>query len=203
MLPFEERVDPIEFNFQNEGNVVYYPNFLKFDEATELFNSLKLNTEWYQPEVKVYGKVYPVPRLVAWYGDVEYGYSSFKHKPLTYPQNLEYIQKKIEALTGSKFNGVLLNYYRSGNDKMGWHSDNEKELGSKPVIASLNIGITRRFDFRKKNDPRSKMSIELENGSLLIMKGNFQTFWEHQIPIQKRVQGERINLTFRLIHSAE
>ena len=203
MLPFEERFEPIEFDFQNEGRVIYFPNFLKLEEANELFNVLKSKTEWHQPEVKVYGKVYPVPRLVAWYGNVEYGYSSFKHQPLTFPEFLLKVKERIKTLSDSDFNGVLLNYYRSGNDKMGWHSDNEKELGDNPIIASLNLGVSRRFDFRKKNESKSKISLELENGSLLIMKGNFQSFWEHQVPAQKKVRGERINLTFRLIYSIE
>lgn len=202
MILFDEFNTPQHYHL-TDGELIYYPNFLDESLTFQLFDELKNNTNWEQPEVKVYGKIYPTPRLVAWFGSEEYGYSNWKHKTNSYPDLLLTIQTEIEKVSNSKFNGVLVNYYRNGNDKMGWHADDEKELGTNPVIASLNLGSKRRFDLKHKTDYSKKFSIELENGSLLLMKGKTQHHWLHQIPTQKRVEGERINLTFRKIYSAE
>lgn len=176
--------------------------FIESHHSKTLFDKLKSNIHWKQPNVKVFGKIYPTPRLVAWYGDtgIRYKYSGLVHKAETWNTELYSLKKDLNLLIPeSNFNSVLLNYYRNGDDKMGWHADNEKELGLRPVIASLNIGATRRFDLRQKNDKNQKQSIYLENGDLLIMADETQEYWHHQVPKEKKVQCERINLTFRKI----
>ncbi len=202
MILFEEYNDPIIHSL-TDGDIEYYPNFLNSEEAFLFLNELKDRVEWEQPQIKVFGKNHLTPRLVAWFGKEDYGYSNYKHKAQQSLEALNQIQFRIEQQINAKFNGVLVNFYRNGSDRMGWHSDDEKELGENPVIASLNIGATRRFDFKHKVDKSKKFSIELENGSLLVMKGTIQYNWLHQLPAQKKIAGERINLTFRKIYSAE
>jgi alkylated DNA repair dioxygenase AlkB len=180
----------------------YHENIFDAQSHIALFDSLKHDITWKQDHIKLFGKVHPTPRLVAWYGDPHctYTYSGVVNTPLEWTPTLLTIKDRIEQLLyPAKFNCVLLNFYRDGHDKMGWHSDDEKELGPNPNIASVSFGATRRFDFKHKTDPNNKFSLELHSGSVLLMQGDMQHHWLHQLPAQKRILTPRINLTFRFI----
>lgn len=193
----------VSFPVEN-GEVLLMENFLSLSEAILLIQKLKTSIEWRQESIKMYGKVYPVPRETAWYGEEgrNYAYSGIMCNPLPWTHELFELKNRIEALLPlDQFNSVLLNRYRNGNDKVSWHSDDEKELGVNPTIASISLGVTRRFDLRHKIDKSNTLKLNLSSGSLLIMKGELQHFWEHQVPQQKLILDERINLTFRRIHA--
>ena len=184
-----------------ENLLEYYPRFVARTDSIELLSKLVKEVPWKQPTIQMYGKVLLTPRLTAWFGDSEksYQFSGTKFDPIPWTKELMLLKEKIESTTGISFNSVLLNYYRNGNDSVAWHSDNERELGKDPNIASLSIGQPRRFEFRHKDDHSRKYGLTLENGSLLIMKGDLQHQWEHRIPKSKKETAARINLTFRTI----
>lgn len=150
----------------------------------------------------MYGKPVKVPRLVCWYGDdnVEYRYSGVNHVSLPWTDELFQLKMRIVKYTENPFNSVLGNFYRNEKDSMGWHSDNEKELGSTPCIASISLGEERLFKIRNKKTGEV-LGENLANGSLLIMSGNFQNDWQHSVPKEKTIRDPRINLTFRQIYS--
>jgi len=190
-----------KFNLK-DGEVWLMRNFMSADKAALYYEALLKNTNWRQEEIKMYGKVYPVPRLTAWYGgkQIDYKYSGIFCTAESWTKDLMDIKKVIEHfLPSEKFNSVLLNLYRDGNDKVGWHADDEPELGINPTIASVTLGAIRRFDLKHKTDATKKLQIELSPGSLLVMKGALQHHWLHQIPAQKKIKEQRINLTFRTI----
>ncbi|MBX9764886.1 MAG: alpha-ketoglutarate-dependent dioxygenase AlkB [Pseudomonadaceae bacterium] len=169
--------------------------------ADQWLEQLTQQTPWQQPQVRIYGRHVAVPRLVAWYGDAEasYRYSGLTHQPLPWTPLLAQIRAQVEQAAGQPLNGVLLNYYRDGQDSMGWHSDDEAELGANPLIASLNLGGTRRFDLRRKGHNRIEHSLHLQHGSLLVMRGPTQHHWQHQVAKTRTPCAPRLNLTFRLI----
>jgi len=179
----------------------YYPSAFTSPESNELFIRLTESINWRQESIFIYGRKVLTPRLTAWYGDpgAVYKYSGVAFDPLPWTEELLLIKSKAEALAGTQFNSVLLNLYRDGNDSMGWHSDDEPELGRDPVIASVNFGEARRFDLRLKADHKQKQHILLEDGSVLVMKGDLQHHWQHQVAKSARVINPRINLTFRMI----
>jgi len=179
----------------------YYPSFLNEKQSNDLLRSLVNEVPWVQKTIQMYGKQLLTPRLTAWYGDKgkAYRFSGTKFDPLPWTDELFGLKQKVEEFTEFFFNSVLLNYYRDGNDSVAWHSDNEQELGVDPGIVSISLGQPRQFDFRHKTDHSGKYSLRLENGSLLIMKGDLQHHWEHRIPKSGKDTGERINLTFRTI----
>jgi len=186
---------------ERDGLLDYRPDFFSLDESVTFFGSLKNTIDWKQETLQIYGKKIKTPRLTAWYGDknVAYKYSGVTFYALPWTPDLSEIKAKIELLAGEVFNSVLLNLYRDGKDSMSWHSDDEPELGKNPVIASVNFGEVRRFDFRNKKNPSQKHIINLGNGSLLIMKGDIQHNWQHQVAKTAKIKGARINLTFRKI----
>jgi alkylated DNA repair dioxygenase AlkB len=184
-----------------DATVVYYPNFISVKYASEVFQKLLKETAWREDTIKIYGKVYKQPRLTALYGEEgkSFSYSGITMSPSKFTSLLYNLKTLIEKETNIKFNTVLLNLYRDGNDSNGWHSDDEKELGDNPVIASLSLGAKRYFHLKHKKDKELKFKIPLEHGSLLLMKGTTQHYWLHQVPKSKKVTEPRINLTFRLI----
>ena len=184
-----------------DSDITYFSNFLERERASGYFERLKSSVPWRQDEIRVYGKLYPQPRLTALYGNNNrsYSYSGIVMKPLPFSDALLDIRKKISVLTNVEFTSCLLNLYRDGKDSNGWHSDDEKELGENPVIASVSLGQERYFHLRHKKLKQLKHRILLEHGSLLLMRGQTQHFWQHQIPKTTRLIGERINLTFRVI----
>jgi alkylated DNA repair dioxygenase AlkB len=180
----------------------YLPGFFNADESIEIMRILLDETPWKQEDQFMYGRMVKTPRLTAWYGDESsyYKFSGSKFTPFVWTPELLNIKAKIEPIAGVQFNSVLLNLYRDGNDSVAWHSDDEPELGINPVIASVNFGQERRFDIRSKTDHSLKYSVRLENGSLLIMKGDLQHKWDHQIAKSLKITHPRINLTFRVIN---
>lgn len=184
-----------------DGEVFYYPDFFGESPGMKFFELLKNQIQWKQEPIWIFGKKVMQPRLTAMYGDPEipYGYSGIKMKPLPWTNLLQSIKGKIEDIAEDEFTHVLLNYYRDGADSMGWHRDNEKELGINPVIASVSFGAERDFQFRHYRTKENIINLALKNGSLLIMKDSTQHHWEHQLPKRKKTSGGRINLTFRRI----
>lgn len=182
--------------------LVYHAGFFNAAESQAFLDTFINTVPWMQEDIQMYGKLMKTPRLTAWYGDrdKEYIYSGTKHYPIPWTEELLKIKDRIEPIAGMKFNSVLLNYYRDANDSVAWHSDDEHELGVNPIIASVSFGQVRRFDIRHKKDRDSRHSIYLENGSLLIMKGDLQDNWVHQIPKSTKPLRARVNLTFRVIH---
>lgn len=196
----ENSLEKIVLPMQN-ASVCYYPNFYQELEALTFQKKIQEETTWQEDDIKLFGKTYKQPRLTALYGDKDktYSYSNIKMTPNLWTPTLLKIKEDIEYITKEAFTTVLLNLYRDGNDSNGWHSDNEKELGNDPFIASLSFGAKRTFHFKHKQDTSLKFKIDLGHGSLLVMGGETQTFWKHQIPKSKRVLAPRINLTFRKI----
>jgi alkylated DNA repair dioxygenase AlkB len=189
-----------------EGLLDFNASLFNKADSSRLFQQLKNDIHWKQETLVLYGKRILTPRLTAWYGDegITYRYSGVTFIPSPWIACLLEIKSKAEAFSGRCFNSVLLNLYRDGNDSMSWHSDDEKELGSNPVIASVNFGQERRFDFRKKENPKEKHAIMLTDGSILVMKGDTQHQWQHQVAKSMKAKEIRINLTFRLVnHSAK
>ncbi len=181
------------------------PRFLSNREADEALVRLWQELEWSQQEIVLFGRHVMQPRLVAWYGEPEaaYCYSGLTLTPLAWHPLLLRLRDRIEVVTGKRFNAVLANAYRDGRDSMGWHSDDEPELGDAPVIASLSLGATRRFLLRRRVSGTRKrpasIALSLGHGSLLLMQGNSQSDYQHALPRTQRAVTLRINLTYRLI----
>lgn len=183
------------------GQYRFIPNFFEKDESDFFFGELRVNLDWKQESMNMYGKRIDFPRLTAWYGDNDkaYSFSGIKLNPCNWTNELIEIKNKIEPIAKVTFNSVLLNLYRGGQDSISWHADAEKELGRNPTIGSVNFGATRTFQLRHIKT-KEKIEIELSHGSLLIMEGELQHYWQHQIPKTAKSVSERINLTFRAIH---
>lgn len=202
--------NPIPLNFGNNlkegltvienGEYIFYPNFFSQSESDTLLKGLLNNIVWKQESMNMYGKKIDFPRLTAWYGnnDKTYSFSGITLQPLLWTSEILTIKNKIEPIANTVFNSVLLNQYRDGNDSISWHTDAEKELGINPKIASVNFGATRKFQLRHIKT-KEKLEIELTHGCLLIMQGELQHFWQHQVPKTRKPIGKRINLTFRVI----
>jgi len=192
--------EPIYFNLP-DAEIIYFPSFLSKEEADSLFKELLEKTPWQHDEITVYGKKHLQPRLTALYGNEgkPYSYSNITMQPHYWTLTLQKIKSMVETISGTNFTTVLLNYYRDGKDSNGWHADDEKKLGTNPIIASLSLGAERNFQLKHHIDVSQKKNIILENGSLLLMKGTTQHFWKHQIPKTSKPIGPRINLTFRTI----
>ena len=169
-------------------------------EADQYLESLSHEIQWKHDEIFIYGKHIVMDRKVAWYGDnaLQYKYSGKNHIAMPWTVELLKIKKLVELKSETEFNSCLLIYYQDGDQGMGWHSDDEKSLDPYNAIASVSFGAKRRFDFRHKAD-KTTISIDLENGSLLLMAGDTQAKWKHQLPKSKKVTCPRINLTFRKI----
>ena len=159
---------------------------------------------WKQDHIRFYGRTIPLPRLTAFYGDGsrDYEYSGIRSQAHAWNPGLLNLKERIEAAFGARFNSVLLNWSRGGADSMSWHSDDERELGRNPCIASVTFGETRDFFLRHKRDRSLKLVFPLKHGSLLLMSGALQHHWEHSVPKRSRCDGSRFNLTFRFIHDA-
>jgi alkylated DNA repair dioxygenase AlkB len=184
-----------------DAEVLFYRDFFNPTESESLFHELEMTIQWEQTSFRMGGKDIPVPRLTAWYGDEgkSYRYSGITLHPRPWIPMLLNIKAHVESVTEARFNSVLLNLYRHGNDSVSWHSDDEPELGYNPVIASVSLGATRRFQFKHKHKAELRVTLDLTPGSLLLMQGETQHFWKHQIPKTQTPTGPRINLTFRVI----
>ena len=184
-----------------DADIQYVERCFSRSQSDLYLNALMEQIPWRQEHVKVFGKTYLQPRLTALFGNTDktYSYSSLTLFPTPYPPLLNEIRSEIETYCNVSFNCCLANLYRNGNDSNGWHSDNEKELGDQPVIASVSFGAERFFHLKHRNKKELRHKIKLAHGSLLIMKGRTQEHWLHQIPKTKQIIGNRINLTFRII----
>jgi alkylated DNA repair dioxygenase AlkB len=192
-------------NFLPAGEVRLDPKFIASDQAEALRAALQNALHWSQKPIRLFGREVMQPRLVTFYADsgVDYRYSGLTWHGEGWPDVLAEIKHQIEDHSGERFNSVLCNRYRDGADSMGWHADNEPELGRNPVIASLSLGGERRFMLKpRKPEHGAAVTYILTSGSLLIMAGDLQHHWLHQVPKTKRAVDERINLTFRWIQSS-
>ncbi|MBX2939563.1 MAG: alpha-ketoglutarate-dependent dioxygenase AlkB [Ferruginibacter sp.] len=183
-----------------DGEVYYYGVVWDEDTAQRYFDILLKEIEWKQDVVKLYGKEWVTQRKTAWYGDngIAYTYGKVNRVALEWTHTLLRLKEATEKITGSSYNSCLLNLYHHGNEGMGWHSDDEPEMKANASIASLSLGAARRFDFRHRITGET-ISMMLEQGSLLEMKGSTQRYWKHQIPKTAKVLEPRINLTFRTV----
>ena len=184
-----------------EGEARLWPVAFPPEEAAGHFAELRCMIDWQQESILMFGRRVLVPRLVAWHGDpgARYTYSGTTHEPLPWTPSLARIRDRAADLCGAYFNAVLLNLYRDGRDGMGWHADDEVELGRDPVIASVSLGATRRFCLRHRKRRNLKLDVPLPHGSLLCMSGSTQHHWIHALPKARTAVGERINLTFRVV----
>ncbi len=191
---------PIDLNLP-DSNIIYYPEFFTLAESDQYFKSLLDLVEWQQDDIILFGKLFKQPRLTALFANNKqpYSYSSITMIPKAFTKELLEIKAKVESVIDANFTTCLLNLYRDGQDSNGWHADNEKELGINPLIASISFGAERLFKLKHRQHKILKKDLVLQHGSLLIMSGETQHKWLHQIPKTKKKIGERINLTFRVI----
>ena len=181
-----------------DGDMRLYDDFLGAQQGARCMAALEAELQWEQPHIKLFGKSHPTPRLVAWAGACDYTYSGHTHKAAPLTPTLQHLWPLVEAKAGAKFNTVLLNLYRSGQDSMGWHADDEAELGQNPTIASLSLGAPRLFKLRHTTKAL-KLDVVLPSGSLLVMGGAMQHHWQHALPKTAKPLPPRLNLTFRWI----
>ncbi|WP_417369152.1 alpha-ketoglutarate-dependent dioxygenase AlkB family protein [Gelidibacter japonicus] len=183
-----------------DGDVRYYGSILDSKSANHYFDQLLKRILWQNDQAIIFGKLIVTKRKVAWYGDepFHYTYSKTTKSALPWTKELLELKQIIENQSGERFNSCLLNLYHSGEEGMSWHSDDEKDLKKNGAIASLSLGATRKFAFKHKVSKQT-VSVVLENGSLLIMKGRTQSNWLHRLPSTKKISTPRINLTFRTI----
>jgi alkylated DNA repair dioxygenase AlkB len=183
-----------------DGEGVLYRRAFASVESADLFAALQRETPWRQHVITLYGRSIASPRLSAWYGDpgAVYSYSGLRLEPEPWTPTLRIVRERVEALAMARFNSVLLNLYRDGQDSMGWHSDDEPELGRNPVIASVSLGAARRFLLQHKKQ-RLRVELLLEDGDVLVLGGATQHHWRHHVPKTRQPVGSRINLTFRTI----
>lgn len=184
----------------NDGEVNYYGQILDNQNAQHYFDQLLENIQWENDKAIIFGKLIITKRKVAWYGDkpFKYTYSKTTKEALPWTKALSNLKKLIEEKTGETYNSCLLNLYHTGEEGMAYHSDAEKDLKKNGAIASISLGAERKFAFKHKTT-KETVSVVLENGSLLVMKGTTQTHWLHRLPPTKKVKTPRINLTFRTI----
>lgn len=173
-------------------------------DADDLFAALRAEVPWRQDDIIVFGQRSPVPRLQAWFGDpgADYGYSGIALSTQPWTAPLLAVRAVAERLAGTTFTSVLANLYRDGGDGVAWHADDEPELGPQPVIASVSLGATRRFQLRRRDDPAQRCELELHHGDVVVMAGATQQRWVHRVPKTSAPVGERINLTFRCVDVA-
>ena len=197
---FELDPDPEKNWLPVDGTVNYYGKLFDTNQADFFLQKLTTTIEWQNDEVLMFGKKIITKRKVAWYGEkhLEYTYSNTTKQALAWTEVLLELKRHVEHRTGATYNSCLLNLYHNGNEGMGWHSDDEKELLKNGTIASLSYGSVRKFSFKHRTN-NTKIDLMLEHGSLLAMEGETQYFWKHQLPTTKKSKLPRVNLTFRTI----
>ncbi|OGT74508.1 MAG: hypothetical protein A3H44_04115 [Gammaproteobacteria bacterium RIFCSPLOWO2_02_FULL_57_10] len=186
----------------DDADLFLFSHAFDTHEAGEFLTYCLSALTWKQDFIRIAGKRVPLPRLQNWYGDpgARYGYSGLALDPSPWTSELLAAKERVEYLTGQTFNSLLANHYRGGADSVGWHSDDEKELGDNPVIASVSLGATRIFELKHRTDRRQKvLRIPLTHGSLLLMAGKTQQYWQHQLPKDHAITAPRVNLTFRTV----
>lgn len=188
---------------EGSSKLQYISHWVDDQKAREIYEDLRSHCPWRQGEVHVYGRKHLTPRLECWVADpgVKYRYSNQLLEPMPWPSVISVFRSRLLEEFGHEFNACLVNYYRDGQDGVGWHADDEPELGPCPTIASLSFGVNRDFQIRPKNEKGESLSMVLGHGSLLLMSGSTQEDIVHQIPKRKRISDGRINLTFRKVYS--
>lgn len=197
-----KRPDPI---IAPGATLYYLPDFLDGSTADTLMAQLRDEVAWRQDRITVFGKTHPIPRLQAFQGDsgIQYRYSDLTLDASAWHPAVAAVRDQLALLCEQPFNCVLMNHYRNGQDKMGWHSDDEPELGYHPTIASISLGATRMFRLRHRFDKQqAPIELPLTHGSLCIMAAETQHYWQHSVPASRRITAPRINLTYRLIKTA-
>lgn len=196
----ENKTRPV---IDEDGIAEYIPGVLNDADAQRVFSALLAQIPWRDEAVFIFGRWVTVPRKTCWFGDAQavYRYSGVTHDPVPWLPLLLELRTRVQVPAGSIFNSVLANLYRDGRDSMGWHADNEPELGADPTIASLSLGAARLFSLQHRKTKR-KVNVMLENGSVLIMRGSLQRHWRHSLPKTTQSTPPRINLTFRFVHPA-
>lgn len=179
----------------------YYPGFIPAEAAQDLLEVLEPGLAWRQFPIRIFGREHLQPRLTAWCSDegIRYSYSGTRLEPEPWHPALKALRAELEMALGEPFNSVLANAYRNGQDAMGWHADDEPELGAEPLIASISLGQERVLRIRPRSGGKS-LGIDLGHGSLLVMRGRSQAEWQHSIPRSRKPMGLRINLTYRRIY---
>lgn len=197
---FTEQIDPSKNWLPKDGVVNYFGPIIPLEQADDFFKILADTIPWEADVVHMFGKRIVTKRKVAWYGDkpYDYTYSNTTKKALPWTPTLRELKEMAENLTNETYNSCLLNLYHTGEEGMGWHTDNEKELKINGAIASYSFGAERKFVFKHKTT-KEKVELLLDHGSLLVMKGATQNHWLHRLPPTKKVGSARINLTFRTI----
>lgn len=194
------RTESRRIELTDGGVLILHERWLAPEAAAAAFTRLRDETPWRAEEIRIAGRSIPMPRLTAWYGDASatYVYSGLRNEPLPWTSLLADLRAAVAEAAGAALNSVLLNHYRDGRDSMGWHADDEPELGRDPVIASLSLGAPRRFVLRHAKKKNCGMTLLLGDGALLVMAGTTQHFYRHAVPKEESA-GARINLTFRRV----
>lgn len=185
----------------NDGELSLFRRIFSEEQAAHLFSALQNELNWQQDYLNFGSKTVAIPRLQAWYGDAgaDYQYSGLKMQTQAWTPHLLQIKHHIECLCNTRFNSVLANWYRNGQDSVSWHQDNEPELGQNPSIASVSLGAERPFQLKHKRHKQDRITLRLPHNSLLLMGGSLQHYWQHQLPKVTGLTEPRINLTFRQI----
>ena len=200
-MSFFQDEDLVLLTAEDKAEVIYKEAFLSNSKHDNYFEKINSEVDWGERIVSsMFGKEYVMPRDTAWFGEpgTSYVYSGILNEPLPWTATLLELKHRVEEFSESEFNSLLINRYESGKDKVGWHADDEPELGPDPIIISVSLGGTRDFQLRPKDKKRDTITIPLIGGSLLLMKPPTQKFWEHQIPPRSQIDSPRLNLTFRL-----
>ncbi len=200
MTLFDSEISEPRELLPSDGSMVYHPGFLSLRDSEDLMAGLMQEVPWEERAITVFGRKVMQPRLACWYGDVSYSYSGITLEPRSWLPRLSRLKSLVESASETRFNSVLVNLYRNGSDSMGWHADDEPELGPEPCIASISVGQVRRFRIRHR-ETKETVAIDLESGSLLIMSGRSQQCWMHEVPKARRITEPRINLTFRYVYA--
>ena len=201
MRLFDEQLMQPQELLPYDGSALYRSGFFNSGECEQMFRSINDETPWEARNIILFGKEVPQPRLACWYGDLAYSYSGITLDPRPMTLTLLEVKQRCEEATSTRFNSVLVNLYRDGQDSMGLHADDEPELGPEPIIASVSFGGERNFRLRHRQS-KELQQISLASGSLLVMSGLSQECWMHDVPKTKKFVEPRINLTFRYIHSS-
>ena len=182
------------------GAVLYYQQYF-VENSSEIFEELAATAAWQQQRLRLFGREQLTPRLAAWYGDsgARYRYSGLSLQPLPWLPRLQAVREQLQSTLAVPFNSVLLNWYRDGRDGMGLHADDEPELGAQPVIAAVTLGAERPLVFRPRDPALKPLRLALADGSLLVMAGDCQRCWRHELPKSRRPLAGRISLTYRQI----
>ncbi len=184
------------------GELSIDESFLSVAQADQLLEQLLVELPWRHDEISVYGKTHLMPRQHCFQSEqhLTYQYSGLVLSAEPFHPKVLQLKRYLEAVTQLEFNAVLINLYRDGFDKMGWHSDDEVELGVNPAIASISLGAQRCFKLRHKEKAAADIALELTHGSLLLMTGELQSHWQHSLPQRKKITQPRINFTFRYLY---